>query len=433
MTARQMHLMAQIGVLGNHQGAWRAPGVAPEELFSLRPHIEIAQLAEAEKLDAVFMADLVGHLGPATYVPRGNLEPISLLSALAVVTERIGLVGTVSTSFSEPFNVARQFASLDHISGGRAGWNIVTSAVGEENFGTDPLPPHRERYARAAEHLEVASKLWSSWERDALLLDRAEGRYSDPEKVHRIDHQGRFFSVAGPLNLPRSPQGRPVFVQAGASEEGRDLAARHAEVVFTAQQSLEDAQTFSRDLKARAAAFGRDPGQVKVLLGVSAIIGDSEAAARAERRALADLVEEGYARSLVSFELAGADLSTQPLDAPLPPELLPDASQVRRRKSRFEVFRKLAVEDRLTLRELIEIEAVSSGHWVLTGTAPSVADILRRYVAAGACDGFVFLPVSLPSLARVIREVVPLLRATGDFRAEYSGRTLRDHLGLLPL
>lgn len=432
MTKRkQMHLMLQTGIVGNHHGAWRRPQSDVENAHSLNFHTRLAQRAEAAKLDAVFIADGLTTMGGHRHAPRSFLEPFTLLSALAGQTSKIGLVATASTSFSEPYNLARQFASLDHLSNGRAAWNVVTSFLGEENFGSEPLPPAEKRYARAAEYLDVTTALWDSWKPGSLIADKESGIYAQDDLVREINHEGAFFNVKGPLNIARSPQGRPVLVQAGSSELGKNLAAKYAEVIFTAQQSLEGAKAFYRDVKARVAAYGRDPDSVKVLLGATPLIAPTQDEARLLRRDLAALIHEDFGRERVSKRLGDADLSSVGLDEQIPPSLLPPPETVERIKSRFEVYRRLAIDDQRTLRQLIEIEATSSGHWVFEGSPQSIADELIAIFDAGAADGFVFLPTHIPEGVELLTDgVVPLLQARGYFRTEYQGDTLRSHLGL---
>ncbi|AJE48800.1 LLM class flavin-dependent oxidoreductase [Celeribacter indicus] len=432
MTKRnQMHLMLQTGIVGNHHGAWRRPRSRVEDAHGLAFHAWIARLAENAKLDAVFVADGLSTMGGHRYAPRSFLEPFTLLAALAGQTSKVGLVATASTSFSEPYNLARQFASLDHLSNGRAAWNIVTSFLGEENFGSEPLPPAEQRYARAAEYLDVSMALWDSWKPGSLVIDRDSGIYARDDLVREINHEGEFFSVKGPLNVARSPQGRPVLVQAGSSELGKNLAAQYAEVVFTAQQSLEGAKAFYRDIKARVAAHGRNPDTVKVLVGATPLIAPTKEEAGDLRRELAALIHEDFGRERISKRLGGADLSQVGLDEQIPPSLLPGGETVERIKSRFDVYRRLAVDEKRTLRELIEVEATSSGHWVFEGSPQSIAEELITIFDAGAADGFILLPTYAPEGIELLTGgVVPLLQERGYFRTEYQGDTLRSHLGL---
>ncbi|WP_281689745.1 LLM class flavin-dependent oxidoreductase [Pseudonocardia thermophila] len=428
---RRMRLGMLIGGVGNHQGAWRRPESRVEEITSLSLFTDLAHWAEAAKIDALFMADgLTLETQRIKAGPYGHLEPVTLLSALAARTERIGFIGSVSTTFTEPYNLARQMASLDHISGGRAAWNIVTSAWGEVNFGV-PLPSHADRYVRAAEFVEVVTALWDSWADDAVLADRAGGTYALPERVRRIDHVGEHFRVEGPLNVPRSPQGRPVLVQAGSSADGKNFAARYAEVVFTAQQTLADSQAFYRDLKARVAKAGRDPEKVKILPGVSPIVAPTEAEAQALATELRELINVEVGLERLQKQLGGVDLSGLDLDGTIPPELLPPIETVQGRQSRYGVFKELAVTEKYSIRRLIEMEVSSSGHWVPIGSPEQIADLLTERFTQRGCDGFVLLPAYIPEGVQLLTDaVIPILRERGLFREEYEGVTLRENLGL---
>lgn len=430
-TSQQMILGMLIGSVGNHQGAWRRPGSRVEDSHDLSLFTDIARAAERARIHTLFIADgLTLDRDQVRTKPFAGLEPITLLSALAAVTEKIGFVASVSTTFSEPYNVARQLASLDHLSRGRAAWNIVTSAWGEINFGK-PLPNHAERYRIAGEYVRAILALWDSWEEGSIVLDREAGVYADPERIHPIDFSGEHFTIAGPLNVPRSPQGRPVIAQAGSSEDGKAFAAEHAEIVFTAQQSLTDSQEFYRDLKRRVAAAGRNPDDVKILPGVSPILGRTEKEAIELHRELVNLidVESGLVR--LSRQLGHVELSDLDVDGTIPPERLPDIAQVQGRQSRYGVFKQLAVEEKFTIRQLIEMEVSSSGHWVPVGSVEQIADQLEeRFLQRGA-DGFILLPSFYPEgFTYLTDELVPLLQERGLFQKEYEGDTLRERLGL---
>lgn len=433
--SRQMVLGLLIGGVGNHQGAWRRPGSRVEETYSLRLFADIARAAERAKIHTLFIADgLTLDRDQARTKPFAHLEPLTLFSALAAITEKIGFVASVSTTFSEPYNVARQLASLDHISGGRAAWNIVTSAWGEVNFGGQPLPSHEERYRIAEEYVHAIFALWDSWDADALLLDRAAGVYADPEKIHRIDFVGERYSIEGPLNIARSPQGRPVIAQAGSSADGKAFAARYAELVFTAQQTLAESQAFYADLEARVAAVGRNPRDVKILPGVSPIIGRTEKQAKELHRELVDLIdiETGLAR--LARQLGGVDLSDLDIDDTIPVERLPDIATIQGRQSRYGVFKQLAVEERFTIRQLIETEVSSSGHWVPVGSVEQIADQLEERFTRGGADGFILLPSFYPEGFELLTDaLVPLLQERGLFQTEYSGDTFRERAGLPPV
>lgn len=430
-----MHLFSLIGGVGHHQGAWRRPNSRAEGAMSLDYYSDIAALAERGKIDALLMADGLAVNGPRlASASFPHVEPMTMLSALAARTSRIGLVGSVSTTFSEPYNVARQFATLDHISAGRAAWNIVTSGHGELNFGDAPLPSHSDRYERADEYVEVVTALWDSWESDAIVLDRANGVYADAAKVHRIDHVGKYFKVEGPLNVPRSPQGRPVLVQAGSSATGRTFAAKHAEVVFTAQQTLAGCQDFYSDIKARVRAEGRDPEKVKVFPGVHPLIGSTEAEALRMEDELRHLIRMDIGMTWLSKQLGGIDLSGLDPSKPVPEELLPAVETVQERRSRYEIFRQLAVEEKFSINRLIEAEVMSAGHLVVVGAPEQIADRFAKWVAEGGADGFMLLPSYLPEgLELIVDGMIPELRRRGLFRSDYTGTTLRDHLGLEPL
>jgi FMN-dependent oxidoreductase (nitrilotriacetate monooxygenase family) len=415
---------------GHHDAAWRHPATTPERVTDLQYFQELARTAERGLLDSVFLADGLALWGNVRYNALGGFEPLTLLSALATATERIGLIATVSTTFNEPFSTARAFASLDHLSGGRAGWNIVTSGTVDEarNFGRDEHLEHGLRYDRAREFVDVAVALWDSWDDDAIVLDRERGIYADTAKVLPIDHRGTHFAVRGPLNVPRSPQGHPLLVQAGSSEDGREFAARYAEAVFTAQQTLADAQTFYKDLKSRTARYGRAADEVRILPGICPVIGSTEAEARALEQELTDLQVPEYGLAQLSGML-GTDVTGLPLDGPLPE--LPDERDINGNRSRFTLVAELARREGLTLRQLIARLGGGRGHRVVAGTAEQIADQLQEWFTQGAADGFNIMPPYFPGgLDHFVDQVVPLLQARGLFRTEYTGRTLREHYGL---
>ncbi|MEU6812016.1 LLM class flavin-dependent oxidoreductase [Streptomyces sp. NPDC046831] len=427
---RRLHLNAFLMNAGHHDAAWRHPRTQPGRVTDIGYFQHLARTAERGKLDSVFFADGLALAGKVRHNALGGLEPLTLLSALATATERIGLIATVSTTFNEPFHTARKFASLDHISGGRAGWNIVTSATVDEarNFGRDEHLEHGLRYDRAREFVEVATELWDSWEDDAITLDVDSGVYADTGKVHPIEHRGTHFRVRGPLNVPRAPQGHPLLVQAGSSEDGREFAARYAEAVFTAQQTLADAQAFYKDLKSRLARYGRAEDDVRILPGICPVIGSTEAEARALEQELTDLQVPEYGLAQLSGML-GTDLTGLPLDGPLP--ALPDERDINGNKSRFTLVAELARRDGLTLRELIARLGGGRGHRVFAGTPEQVADQLQEWFTQGAADGFNVMPPYLPGgLEDFVDHVVPILQDRGLFRTEYTGRTLREHYGL---
>lgn len=427
---RQLHLNAFLMGTGHHEAAWRHPDSRPEDTLTAAHYARFAQTAERGKLDSIFFADGLAVGRNVRYNSPNQLEPITLLAAIAVLTERVGLIATASTSYHEPFQLARLFASLDHISGGRAGWNIVTSAGEDEaqNFNLDQRPAHEDRYARATEFVQVAKQLWDSWGDGARVLDKESGIYVDTDLVHPIDHVGTRFQVRGPLNVPRPVQGHPLLVQAGSSETGREYAARFAEAVFTAQQTLPEAQAFYADLKSRAAAFGRRADEVVVLPGLCAVLGGTQAEARAKEAELDALISPEYGVEQLS-RMVEHDLSGYPLDGPLPE--LPGEESINGHKSRFTLVTELARRESLTIRELIRRLAGGRGHRVFAGTPEQVADEIELWFRSGAADGFNVMPPTLPGgLDDFVEHVVPELQRRGLFRTDYTGSTLREHYGL---
>ena len=432
MTTRRLHLNAFLMSTGHHEASWRLPESDPYAHVDLRHYTRLAQTAERGTFDSLFLADspqLWGELGQR---PAGALEPLTLLTALATATEHIGLIATASTSYNSPYNLARRLASLDIVSGGRAGWNIVTTAGAEaaRNFGLEQEPAHAERYARAAEFLDVALKLWDSWEDDTIVADKAAGVWGDDDKIHPARHEGPYFRVGGALNVPRSPQGYPLLVQAGSSADGKAFAARYAEAVFTAQQTLADAQSFYADIKDRTEQAGRHPGHLKVLPGIVPVLGSTEAEARAAEQVLEDHIvpEHGLRRLERLLQLTPGDLE---LDRQLPAELPPE-SAVEGAKSRYTLVVELARRERLTVRQLIGRLGGGRGHQTFAGTPEQIADRIETWFTRGAADGFNIMPPVLPSgLDAFVDHVVPILRARGLFRTEYGPkRTLRERYGL---
>lgn len=430
---RHLHLNLFIHGRGHHEAGWRHPRATTLALTDIEYFRQLALIAEAGLFDSVFLADALALGDDVKHVAKGSLEPITTLAALATATERIGLIATASTTYTEPFNLARQFASLDHISKGRIGWNIVTSWVqgAGPNFGHDRQIEHAERYARAFEFLEVVNKLWDSWADDAVLDDRGSGRYVDTARLRRIDHQGTYQKVAGPLNLPRSPQGRPVLVQAGSSEAGRQFAAQYAEAVFTAHLEKARAIDFYRDLKKRSAALGRTPERILILPGLSPVIGSTEEEARRTWKDLNELTDVQVGLARLSNRFGGADFSHLDLDAVLSVDDFPDPRTVQAAQSRTVVITSLVARERPTLRELLHQLAGARGHFTTAGTPEQIADIIEDWFKSGAADGFNIMPPVLPALLEdFIEHVVPLLQRRGLFRREYEGRTLREHYGL---
>lgn len=430
---RQIKLGAFLMQTGHHIAAWRHPDAQADAPVNFRHYAELARRAEAAKFDAIFLADSVGvrntDLASLSRTARSDhFEPLTLLSALAAVTEKIGLIATVSTTYNEPYHVARKFASLDHISGGRSGWNLVTSSgQGEaQNFNLDEHVEHARRYARAAEFHDVVLGLWDSWEDDAFLRDKHSGQYFDPAKLHPLRHRGEHFSVRGPLNVSRSPQGRPVVVQAGASPAGRDLAARTAEVIFVAHQTFDEAQAFYRDIKGRAVEYGRDPDDIKIMPGIFPVIGRTQAEAEEKFARLQDLIHPVVGVQLLSNMIGGFDLSGYPVDGPLP-----DIPETNGGKSRQQLLIDLARRGNLTIRQLYLRIAGARGHQQVVGTPQSVADQLQQWFEEDGADGFNIMSPWLPGgLDDFIELALPELRRRGLFRSEYEGATLRQHLGL---
>ncbi|WP_407316205.1 LLM class flavin-dependent oxidoreductase [Pseudomonas sp. nanlin1] len=429
---RQISLGAFLMATGHHVAAWRHPQVPADAGQNFSHYKHLAQVAEAAKFDALFIADSIAAPTEqaASAMARSDLfEPLTLLSALSAVTERIGLIATATTSYNEPYHVARKFASLDHLSGGRSGWNLVTSDAAAEahNFGRAEHFSHAQRYSRAREFYEVVTGLWDSWDDDAFIRDKATGQYYRPEKRHVLDHIGEHFQVKGPLNVARSPQGQPVVVQAGSSEAGQALAAETAEVVFTAQPSLAAAQQFYRGLKARLERFQRQPEALKIMPGMFVVLGASQAEAQEKFDALQALVQPEVGIALLGRMLGNFDLSGYPPDQPLPPLPLTDSGQ----RSRQALLTQMAAAEQLTLAQLGRKIAGGRGHYSLIGTPAQVADELQAWFEEGAADGFNILLPHLPAgLEDVARYLVPELQRRGLFRQDYSGTTLRDHLGL---
>jgi FMN-dependent oxidoreductase (nitrilotriacetate monooxygenase family) len=430
---RQLHLNLFIHSRGHHEASWRHPASSPLSLTDIRYYQDLAQRAEAAHFDSIFLADQLALGGDAAQAARTWLEPITVLAAVAVSTSRIGLIATCSTTYTEPFNLARQFASIDHISQGRAGWNIVTSwlATAARNFGGDKQVSHEDRYARAEEFMRVVNALWDSWAEDAVVDDRASGLYARADHIRAIDHRGDFYQVAGPLNLPRCPQGRPVLVQAGSSDTGRRFAARHAEAVFTAHLEKATARDFYADLKRLAAAEGRDPEHVLILPGLSAMIASTEAEAKRLAREVNELCDVEVGRKRLSNRFGGHDFSDLPLDRPLTRADFPDPGSVEAARSRTEVIINFVEREYATLRQLLAYLAGARGHFTTAGTPEQIADLIEDWFSDGAADGFNVMPPLLPAqLDLFAAEVVPILQRRGLFRTEYAGTTLREHYGL---
>src|SRR6201997_4636117 len=396
---RQLHLNLFIHSRGHHEASWRHPASSPLALTDIRYYQDLAQRAEAALFDSIFIADQLALGEDVAQAPRIWLEPITTLAALAMATSRIGMIATASTTYTEPFNLARQFASIDHISNGRVAWNIVTSwlATAARNFGGTGQVSHADRYARGEEFMTVVKALWDSWAEDAVVDDRVGGHYARADRIRPINHRGDFYQVAGPLNMPRCPQGRPVLVQAGSSDTGRRFAARHADAVFTAHMAKATAQEFYADLKALAAAEGRAPDQVLILPGLSPMIGSTEAEAQRMAREINDLTDPEVGRKRLSGRFGGYDFSHLSLDRPLSPSDFPDPDSVEAARSRTEVILNLVRRDKPTLRQLLGYLAGARGHYVMAGTPEQVADFIEDWVTHGAADGFNMMPPVLPA------------------------------------
>lgn len=416
---------------GHHEAAWRLPEMTPGAQLTLAYYRHAAEVAERGRLDSIFFADMLSAGANPTRQLANLLEPTTILAALASITTHLGLIATVSTSYNEPYNLARRFASLDHLSGGRAGWNIVTSASEAEarNFGLDARKDHADRYRRATEFVEVVNRLWDSWEDGALVADKESGLYGDPERLHAIDHVGDFFRVAGPLSVPRSPQGRPVLIQAGTSNDGITLGARFGEAIFTAQRTIPEGKAFYDELKGRALQqFGRSPDEIVILPGISPFLGSTEAEAKAVEQQLLDLIQTEYALKQLSNFL-DYEVTEDDLDRQLPP--IPGEDEIEGHKSRSTLLVKLAREESLTVRQLLGRIASGRGHRTFVGTPEQLADDLELWFRSGAADGFNFMPPSIPTQLEVfVDHVIPILQRRGLFREEYSGTTLRDNYGL---
>ena len=422
---RQMHLGLFLLGTGSHTGGWRHPG-ATRSFQDIDTVLEIARAAEDAKFDLIFMGDNLNAdpKGHPSFTLR--LEPLTLLAAVAVATKKIGLGATVSTTFSDPFTVARAFASLDHISHGRAAWNAVTTANASAsvNFGIDH-PDHARRYERAGEFVDVVRGLWDCWDDDAIVADAATGLYIDPQKLHPLNHEGTFFKVRGPINIGRAPQGQPVLLQAGGSEAGIALAARTADVVFSVVQDFDEARVAYAQVKDSLPRYGRRPEDVTVIPGVMPVVGRTDREAFDKLAVLQSYTAGGSGINVLS-ERCGIDLSAYDLDGPVPELPLSDHYH-----SFTRVLLSKARRENMTLRDLYHLTVAARGHWVLCGSAESVADTLQHWFENGAADGFNIMPATHPhGFDDFTQMVVPILQERGLFRRDYEGDTLRDHLGL---
>ncbi len=432
---RKMKLGAILGPTGSHAASWRHPSSARDGSVNIRRYVEGAQTAERAKLDFVFLTDGLAMQNISmealsrTASFGARLEPLTALSAVAMCTSHIGLVATASTTYNEPFHLARKFASLDHISDGRAGWNLVTSSTEVEalNFSRSEHMLHADRYKRANEFADVVRALWDSWDDDAFIRDPESGLYFEPGKLHVPHHKGEYFQVKGPLTVARSPQGHPIIFQAGSSGPGMALAARTADCIFTAQPALENGQAFYRQVKALAASFGRNPDDLKIMPGFNPVVAATRAEAQAKFRELEELVHPLMGLGMLSMALGiELDPAIHPLDGPIP-ELPPTNSG----QSRQAMLLDTARRDNLTLRELALRQVNGSGNSWAVGTPSDIADKMEEMFTQGAADGFALTPAVLPSSLDDIAEfVVPELQKRGLFRTEYEGATLRENLGI---
>ena len=426
---RMMRIGTFLAGTGSNMASWRHPTAVPDAAINLDYYYRgLTRRAEEAKLDFAFFGDglYISEKSHPNFLNR--FEPLTLLAALAMETTHIGLAATLSTSYSDPYTVARQFMSIDHISGGRAGWNVVTSPLEGSalNYGKPEHPAHDLRYRMAAEYIELAKGLWDSWEDDAFIRDQAGGQFIDPSKMHRLNHVGEFFSVQGPLNISRSPQGRPVLIQAGSSEAGRGFAATIADAVFTGQATREDAEAFSKDVKGRAAAAGRNPGEVLILPGCSPIVGSTPEEAEEKYLEIAGLVEVNQALNYMGRFFNDLDFTQFELDAPFP-----ELGDYGRNgwESSTDSIKKTAREKELTLREMAL--RVTTPHHEFIGTAEQVADTMQEWFESGACDGFMLSGAVLPQgFNDFVDQVLPVLKERGLFRKEYESETLRGNLGL---
>jgi FMN-dependent oxidoreductase (nitrilotriacetate monooxygenase family) len=430
--AKQLRLGAFMRPVSIHTAAWRYPGAYTDANFNIQHLARFAQTLERGKFDAFFMADHLAVLNmPIEALKRSatvtSFDPMTLLPALAMVTRHLGLIATASTTYNEPYHVARKFASLDHLSGGRAGWNLVTSGNPHEamNFGLEQHVEHATRYRRAREFYDVVTGLWDSWADDAFIRDQDSGVFFDPDKMHVLNHKGEFLSVRGPLNVARPIQGWPVIVQAGASDAGRQIAAETAEVVFSGVNNLPDAKRLYADIKGRMAELGRDRDHLKLMPGAFIVVGETEQEAKAKKRKLDSLVNPASGIASLSVQL-GTDVSGFDLDGPLPPIPESNASKSSRAK-----LIEMAARERMTVRELAQYVGGSYGTLEMVGTPTQVADIMEEWLHSEGSDGFnVMFPYLPMGLDDVVNQVVPELQRRGLFRRDYEGTTLRENLGL---
>ncbi|MEH2473349.1 FMN-dependent oxidoreductase (nitrilotriacetate monooxygenase family) [Nitrobacteraceae bacterium AZCC 2161] len=429
----KMRLGAFFHPTGNHVAAWLHPGSQIDAGTNFKHYVQLAQTAERGKFDLIFLADAIatrdGNLQALCRWPQymAYFDPLTLLAGIAAVTSHIGLVSTATTSFNEPYNLARRLASLDHMSGGRAGWNVVTSSNASEahNFGRDAHFGHAERYARAEEFVTVAKGLWDSWDDDAFLRDRSSSLYFDPDKLHVLNHKGQNFAVRGPLNVARSPQGYPVLFQASASDTGKELAAQIAEVLFTPLHELEQAQKLYKELKDHAARYGRGPDDVLIMPGLNVVVAASDKDADEKLRYLQSMVHPDVGKELLSTALGGLDLSPYDVDEPLPDDII--ERERNNRNSRVSYL----LNGKPTIREMYNSFSTGRGQRTVKGTPTSIVDQMENWFENRGVDGYLIQPPVLPaSLDEFVDQIVPELQNRGLFRTEYTGTTLRENLGL---
>lgn len=433
-TPRHMALATLVQGTGAHPASWMQTGTPDDASTSIEHFIAMARLAERGCFDIFFIADTPAARTDNLYawsrfpMFMNVFEPLTLLSALAVATTHIGLGATASTSFMEPYNLARQFASLDHLSHGRAAWNVVTSAndYAARNFGLDKLPPHALRYDKASEFVDLVEQLWDTWEDDAFVNDRENGLNFIAAKQHPVHHEGEYFTLNGALNIARSPQGKPVIIQAGASETGKDFAARTAEVVFASDPTVEKGKAFYDDLKSRVVKFGRSADSLKILTGLSVVIGATAEEAEAKYQHLQSMIHPDVGRMRLAQDLE-TDLSDLPLDEPIPESRIPATSNFHR--AYFDYIVNMIRVEKLTLREMCM--RYERGNVTFRGTPEQVADHMQEWLDGGAADGFMMIFHTMPGgMQDFVEQVVPILQERGLMKREYTGKTLRDHLGL---
>jgi N-acetyl-S-(2-succino)cysteine monooxygenase len=430
---KHMKLGAFFSNHGGHVAGWRMPTVNPCDISKLDYWQNLGRLCEVGKLDFLFFADSNrvqyqrNRAAMRQMVATPHFEPITLLSALAATTKHVGLVGTMTTTYNQPYSVARLFGSLDHISAGRASWNVVTSTSGDEapNFQTEKHMEHSKRYERAREFLKITFGLWDSWQDDAFPRDKVSGVYLEPDKMHYLNHSTSQFTVKGPLNMPRSPQGRPVIFQAGSSPTGRDFGAEMADALFTAQETIEGAREYSDDVKQRARAYGRNPHEPLIFVGISPIVGRNQDEAQSKFEKLQSMISPEVGLQVLS-EVLSIDVSNIPLH-----EVITDLPVNDGMKSRRELLLAKAIKEKMTLLDLSRFVAGGRGHRQIIGTPQSIADDFQEWFESGACDGFLLSPSHLPdAMADFVTLVIPELQRRGIYRKEYAGTTLRENLGI---